>query len=199
MICKPKTTASGGAPAADAAEARQPPSRRHRLPYRRPSGWFLPLALGFMLLNYLAFGVQVDDKGENLVLPAYVRETAMQRNALRKAAATGETLAEPIPFNAFLFFEESVMGTLLQAGRFLCRSFFGIQVLCVLALLAHAFELGMCFRICYSCDASFPVMLLYMLCTCVGGFAQLSPLIKARDAWAREARPTARPKAKKNE
>ncbi|KAG5502440.1 hypothetical protein JIQ42_05317 [Leishmania sp. Namibia] len=206
MSCEPKKSRSGGAPAVATAEAIQSPSRNNRLPYRRPLIVFFPVVILFVLFNYLAFGVEVDDKGESLVLPAYVQGVAMQRDAVRKAVAAGQVLAKPVPFNAFLFFEESVMGTLFQVCRFLCRSIFGIRVVCTLAWLIHFFELGVCFRICCSCNASFPVMLLYMSCTCVGGFAQLSPLIKARDTWVRELRATAagvaavtaEPKSKKN-
>ncbi|CBZ33921.1 hypothetical protein, conserved [Leishmania donovani] len=203
MPSEPKRATNGGTPAAAAAEAVQSSSRSDRLPYRHPLRLYLPVVIAFVLLNNLAFRVEVDATGKNLVLPEYVRAIAMERYALRRAMAAGQVPTEPIPFNAFLFFEESVMGALLQAGLFLFRSLSGIQAVCVLAWLIHLFELGVCFRICWSCNASFAVTLRYMFCTCVGGFTQLSPLIKARDAWVEEMRATAAvtaaPQSKKNQ
>ncbi|CAJ1025070.1 putative Domain (DUF4499) [Leishmania utingensis] len=193
--------AMDGGPSGVASTAAIPggPLKRHRLPYRRPLPPFLPLVFLFLLFNYLAFAVEVDDKEGVVLLPEYVRGIARKRDALRQAAAAGQVLTEPIPFSVFLFLEESVMGTLFQVGRFLFRSHFGIQVVCVLAWLVHLFELGVCFRICWSCNASFLVALRYMYCTSVGGFTQLSPLIQARDAWVREMRATEELKSKKSQ
>ncbi|GET88337.1 hypothetical protein, conserved [Leishmania tarentolae] len=174
-----------------AAAAVQSSLKNKRLPYHRPLRSHLLVATAFLLFSCLAFRVEVDTTGKNLVLPEYVRESAMERYMLRRAISAGQVPKEALPFNAFLFFEESVMGALLQAGLFLFRSFSGIQAACVLAWLIHLVELGICFRICWSCNASFLVTLRYMFCTCVGGFTQLSPLIKARDAWVKEQRATA--------
>lgn len=203
MPAAPKKATNGGTPAVVAAEAVQSSSKSNRLPYRHPWRLYLPVAIMFALLNNLAFRVEVDATGKTLVLPEYVRAVAMERYALRRSMAAGQAPTERIPFNAFLFFEEDVMGTLLQAGLFLFGSHSGIQAVCVLAWLIHLFELGVCFRICWSCNASFLVTLRYMFCTCAGGFTQLSPLIKARDVWVEEMRATAAvravPRSRKNE
>lgn len=182
---------SGGAPAAAAATELDSATHQRRLPYRRPLPVFLPVVLLFVLLNYLAFGEELDATGEHLVLPAYVHGLVTRHFVERMEAATGDAPEQPLPFNVFLFFEEKVMGSLFQLGRLCFRSHFGVQIVTVGAWLIHAFELGVCFRICWSCNAAPLVALRYMLCTAVAGFAQLSPLMKARDAWVTEVRASA--------
>ncbi|KAK7200105.1 hypothetical protein NESM_000060400 [Novymonas esmeraldas] len=210
MVSESGRTSDRG-PAAAAAAALQSTSTTARLPYRRPLRIFIPTVMLFVLMNYLAFNTEVDESGTTLVLPEYVREPAMQRYRQRSEAATTSSAAaslRPLPFHAALFFEETVMGTLFQVGRVVFRSHTGIQIACVIAWFAHFFELGVCFRICWSCNASLPVTLRYLFCVAVGGITQLSPLLKARDAWVTEVRASAAgaaaetaaaPKAKKTQ
>ncbi|KPA78244.1 hypothetical protein ABB37_06398 [Leptomonas pyrrhocoris] len=142
---------------------------RHRLEYRRPWNIFYPVAAMFLLLNYLAFGTTTDESGTTRLLPEYV--------------AAGKASSRSAIFTALLFFEERVMGFLFQLGLRWFQSLFGIQVVCIVGWLIHFFELGMCTRICISCNATPGTTALYMLCTTMAGFAQLVPLTAARNAW----------------
>ncbi|KPI89029.1 hypothetical protein ABL78_1842 [Leptomonas seymouri] len=171
---------SGGAAAA----------KRSRLEYRRPWIVFYPTAVLFLLLNYLAFWTKTNETGTERLLPDYVASYAASRVYMREAAATGKSPSESVVFNTILFFEEDVMNFFFQLGLRWFRSLFGIQVVCVGAWLIHLFELGMCARICFSCSATLCTTALYVLCTTLAGFAQLVPLISARDAWLAKVKKT---------
>ncbi|KAG5505739.1 hypothetical protein JKF63_05075 [Porcisia hertigi] len=181
-----KKATTCGAPASVTAETIQLASKTNRFPYTRPTIFFLPTVILVMLFTYLAVGVEVDASGEHLVLPDYVRDAAMHRDM-----AAGRNSTEPIPFNAFLFFEESIMGLMFRLGLLVFGGLPGVRVACTIAWLIHFYELGVSFRICRSSNASVPVTACYMCCTFLGGLTQLLPLRKARDAWMNKVRATA--------
>lgn len=185
------------APASPAAEeAKKAAAKRFRLEYRRPWLIFYPAAASFIVLNYLAFCTTTDEAGTTRLLPGYIVSYAETR---------GTTSFESVMCNVLLFFEEKVMGSLYQLGVLLFRSLFGIQMVCVGAWLIHFFEIGMCARICFSCNATAGTTALSLLCTTLAGFAQLVPLTSSRDAWvakvkkaaSEEASDTAAQKSKK--
>lgn len=169
-------------------EASAGTARRPRLAYHAPLTMFYPTALLFILVNYLAFGTTTDESGTERLLPPYLASYATSRDYMREAAASGTSPTESLVLNALLFFEEYVMGFLFNFGTHIFQSLFGIQVVCIVAWMIHLFEMGMCSRICVACNATLPVAALYMLCTSLGGFAQLVPLTAARNAWLAEVK-----------
>ncbi|EPY24709.1 hypothetical protein STCU_05921 [Strigomonas culicis] len=156
---------------------------RH-LPYYAPFNVYFPTVLIFALLHYATFATTPDPAHPRKLLPpAYLR---------RLEAAYGDGSGNALGSVLYLladFFERTVV----QHYYILGDVIFGAQnVVWVVvgAWFIHLFELGMCVRICAACRARPWHTLLYMFCTATGGFAQLAPLMKARDAYVRSQQAT---------
>lgn len=150
-----------------------------RIAYDRPWAVFVPTVIAFGLLNYLACCTRVNAEGTDLVLPPYAQRAADYRTT---ALANGETTL-PASVMAPLLFEETCMGLLFRMGSRLFGGMNGIQMLLVVVWFIHFFELGMCVRICVACRATPWTTLRYAFCTITAGFAQLIPLMHARQAY----------------
>ncbi|KAF8304496.1 putative protein of unknown function (DUF4499) [Trypanosoma cruzi] len=145
-----------------------------RLKYRMPRMTFAPMFLLFFLLNYLAWFTTVNEAGTDLVMSPYVATLkARKAHALRN---------EEYPFDMQLFFEDVVLRNLFRLSQ-LFGGMKGVRLIWCFAWLVHCMELGIAFRICFSCRARTAVFAVYCLFTVAGGLTQLLPLIEARDAY----------------
>lgn len=176
---------TSSSPSSATATATAAAAAKPRLPYRRPWPAYVPTVIAFVLLHYLALCTEVNEAGDGLVPSLYVSAVLENYEAglLRDYNNGIDVRNATMPFDPVVFFEQSIMGPLYTLGCKLFGSMDGIRMVLVGAWIIHLFELGVCVRICTECRAGPFTFLRYCFCTASSGFAQLMPLMKARDEY----------------
>lgn len=192
MSANPKR--AGSVPVPPTPGSVPPPEQ---LAYVYPWVFFIVVAPAFLLFNYMAYFAADRVEGEVYwtTKPAYL--TGLEKQSML-ASRSNHWSAGPLSLVCLVcfYFEEMVSVIAAYLSMVLVRKAL-LSQLCTLCWIIHFYEVGLCFKTCRQCHATWATTLKYMLATSLGGIAQMKTMNAEVNEYVKRER-RRRDKMKKN-